>query len=298
MIPDAFGFPNDNLYFSNLPHDMTEETIREIFGAIGKRVVQCKMMPGNKPGATTCAALIRFVTIEDARFILQSFNGCPLPGFERPLSIAYATRAGQRFPEGSGPAALASALANTMMSGAGAMGGCGYGKAPVAKPAMLAGTQPYAKPEPSDNLYIKGIPGSADEDFVRQLFGQYGTVRTCKVLKKNGDLANCHALVRFGSAEEAANIISSLNGGMLEGFTTALEIAYAQDKSSMGWSGGADGGMAGMTGASGRHDPNTEQLLDEWVKAKRTRDYATADSVRAILRSQGVDPDTERPRAW
>eukprot|EP00930_Biecheleria_cincta_P052883 TRINITY_DN3817_c0_g3_i1.p1 TRINITY_DN3817_c0_g3~~TRINITY_DN3817_c0_g3_i1.p1 ORF type:complete len:290 (+),score=60.10 TRINITY_DN3817_c0_g3_i1:64-933(+) len=288
----AEGFPSDNLYMRNMPGDMTEETVKQIFGAIGYRVVQCKIMPPSKPGVTTCVAMVRFVSVHDAKTVLEMFNGTCLPGFDQPLAISYVAAKsgpGKQYAEGSGPAAMAAALAAMIGRGG------GYGKAPVAKPAMMGmgNTTPYAKPEASDNLYIKGLPGNSDESFVEQLFNQYGTVLAVKVLKKT-EGPTCHALVRFSSAEEAATIMSALNGGMLEGFTTPLEISYAVSKSSMAAEGLASMGMMGGDGGA----PDTEQMLDEWVKAKRTRDYATADALRATLRAQGVDPDTERPKAW
>jgi len=304
----------DNLYFQNLPGDMTSETLSSIFSAIGYTVTQAKVMPPTKPGVSTSAAMVRFASSAEAKFVLDNFNGTSLPGFEKPLSISYATKPGgaSSYPQGSGPAAMAAALA-AMMGGGGygkapvekpdamaaalatMMGGGGYGKAPVEKPAMLG--MPYAKTEASNNLYVKGLPGTSDEAFVEQLFNQYGTVQTVKVLKK-GEGPTCHALVRFATDEEAATIISTLNGGMLEGFTTALEISYAASKSAMANSGmgsmmGPMGGNAGFGGGS--DDLTTQQMLDEWVRCKRTRDYATADTLRAQLRAQGVDPDTERP---
>jgi len=168
------------------------------------------------------------------------------------------------------------------------------------------GMQPYAAPvvnktaAASDNLYIKGLPNTSDEAFVKQLFDQYGTVRTCKVLKK-GEGDPRHALVRFGSVEEATNIISTLNGGMLEGFTTPLEIGYAIEKSlanlrgAEGFASGCMGGMGGGFGGDTSGQSPVDNMLDEWVKAKRMRDFATADSLRAVLRGQGVDPDQARP---
>eukprot|EP00930_Biecheleria_cincta_P087640 TRINITY_DN7686_c0_g1_i1.p1 TRINITY_DN7686_c0_g1~~TRINITY_DN7686_c0_g1_i1.p1 ORF type:complete len:382 (+),score=77.33 TRINITY_DN7686_c0_g1_i1:48-1148(+) len=316
--------PSDNLYLQNLPLDMTEDTITQIFGAVGYRVVQCKVMPPRQPGGTTCVAMVRFASLDEAKFVLESFNGTQLPGFEKPLHISYAGKAGAAsgFAPGSGPAALAAALAAAVAGGCGgaagfgAAGGAagfgaaggpfgiGYGKAPVASMmSQQVAMQPYMAPkiEPkvpgqSDNLYIKGLPAAADESFVKQLFDQYGTVRTCKVLKKNeGDPR--HALVRFSSVEEATTIINTLNGGMLEGFTTPLEITYAVEKTLANLGGpNSIGGMGSMGGGcGGTGDPNVEQMLDEWVKAKRMRDFATADSIRAVLRSQGVDPDHARP---
>merc|ERR1712196_86064 len=36
-------------------------------------------------------------------------------------------------------------------------------------------------------------------------------------------------------------------------------------------------------------------MLDDWVDAKRARDFASADGIRERLRTLGVDPDRERP---
>merc|ERR1712151_220584 len=43
-------------------------------------------------------------------------------------------------------------------------------------------------------------------------------------------------------------------------------------------------------------DAETEKQLDLWVEAKRRRDYETADRIRAELKAQGVDANTERPQ--
>ena len=41
----------------------------------------------------------------------------------------------------------------------------------------------------------------------------------------------------------------------------------------------------------GTYDAATEAKLAQWAAAKRKKDYATADSIRAELRNGGVDPD-------
>mmetsp|Transcript_129296 Transcript_129296/g.322292 ORF Transcript_129296/g.322292 Transcript_129296/m.322292 type:complete len:1016 (+) Transcript_129296:43-3090(+) len=50
-----------------------------------------------------------------------------------------------------------------------------------------------------------------------------------------------------------------------------------------------------MLRTSGQHDLAVEAQLDQWVVAKREKDFATADAIRADLRAQGIDPDTVRP---
>merc|ERR1712187_267892 len=64
-----------------------------------------------------------------------------------------------------------------------------------------------------------------------------------------------------------------------------------------GWSAsnatGASHAGAGKTG-----DPYTDGRLDEWLAAKRSKDFATADAIRDELRATGIDPDTVRPPGW
>ena len=43
-------------------------------------------------------------------------------------------------------------------------------------------------------------------------------------------------------------------------------------------------------------DAQTERKLDEWVAAKRNKDFETADRIREDLRAGGIDPDIARPR--
>uniref|UniRef100_A0A7S4RC45 Uncharacterized protein n=1 Tax=Alexandrium monilatum TaxID=311494 RepID=A0A7S4RC45_9DINO len=44
-----------------------------------------------------------------------------------------------------------------------------------------------------------------------------------------------------------------------------------------------------------KFDPTTELQLDQWVQAKRDKDFVTADSIRSDLRSRGIEPDIVRP---
>ena len=44
-----------------------------------------------------------------------------------------------------------------------------------------------------------------------------------------------------------------------------------------------------------QHDATTAAKLDEWVAAKRAKDFATADRLREELRAMGVEPDHARP---
>lgn len=63
------------------------------------------------------------------------------------------------------------------------------------------------------------------------------------------------------------------------------------------WGGGGDGWGASkpQTTLAEPYDPSIEAMLDEWVEAKRAKDFASADSIRDLLRAQGVEPAEARP---
>jgi len=238
------GPPTENLYVQNLPHDITEQTIQQIFAAVGYRVAQSKVLKAQTPGAT-CVAMVRFESKEEAMKVRDNFDGTLLPGFDKPLLIRYA---------GNKPAAAAQTPVQLTDGN--------YGRAPMENTVVnggKGGSQPYTKaaPEPSDNIYIKGLPPVADEAFVRELFGSYGTVTQCKVLRKNAG-EPCHALVRFSSIDEATTIKSQLNGGILEGSTDKLSIEFAAKKKGTDWQGAASWGAEGKGSGSwgkGGFDP-------------------------------------------
>jgi len=53
--------------------------------------------------------------------------------------------------------------------------------------------------------------------------------------------------------------------------------------------------LRGGAGPRAPPEVSTEQMLDDWVRAKRARDFTTADNIRKRLRSQGIEPDDHRP---
>eukprot|EP01065_Artemidia_motanka_P005572 TRINITY_DN12698_c1_g2_i1.p1 TRINITY_DN12698_c1_g2~~TRINITY_DN12698_c1_g2_i1.p1 ORF type:complete len:479 (+),score=100.88 TRINITY_DN12698_c1_g2_i1:346-1782(+) len=52
---------------------------------------------------------------------------------------------------------------------------------------------------------------------------------------------------------------------------------------------------AAPAAVSGTEDAEVTRMLDEWVAARRARDFETADKLRAELRKRGVDANAARP---
>jgi len=86
-------------------------------------------------------------------------------------------------------------------------------------------------------------------------------------------------------------------GGMM-----AMMMMMMKGKKGKGKGGGKGAGSWGGAGKGGAapqtYDAETEEKLNQWVSAKRSKDYETADQIRAELREQGVEPDDARPPGW
>jgi cysteinyl-tRNA synthetase len=65
-----------------------------------------------------------------------------------------------------------------------------------------------------------------------------------------------------------------------------------------GWTASAASGASAGAGTGKTGDDWTDEQLDKWLLAKRSKDFVTADAIRDELRSMGVDPDTVRPPGW
>lgn len=83
--------------------------------------------------------------------------------------------------------------------------------------------------EPSDNLYVMGLPEAFDTDSVQQFFGAIGTVTQCK------SFGNGYALVRFATVQEAMTVKLSLSGQKPIGCTKPLVITFAVSEKKNDW---------------------------------------------------------------
>lgn len=95
-----------------------------------------------------------------------------------------------------------------------------------------------------DNVFVTDLPDGLQEHDVAKIFGSYGTVVSCKVVSK-AEQDWTTALVRFSSAEEARNIVESLNNNIPHGLTAPVTLRFANSPGSRGGnkrSGGAWGG--------------------------------------------------------
>ena len=90
------------------------------------------------------------------------------------------------------------------------------------------GPSSSAQPEPSDCVLISNLPLLIDPQNCEDVFSAYGAVLECKVMEPKNPWEKASALVRFGSAEEAAWVVENLGGNIPEGLVEPIVALFAE----------------------------------------------------------------------
>eukprot|EP00210_Caulerpa_lentillifera_P004395 g4193.t1 len=80
---------------------------------------------------------------------------------------------------------------------------------------------------PSDNLYVRNLPNSWNQDEIVSLFKPFGSVVSCRVLHVGEGIRGAGALVRMHTLHESSQAVAGLNGRIPQGGTEMLIVRYA-----------------------------------------------------------------------
>ena len=102
-------------------------------------------------------------------------------------------------------------------------------------------------------LYVGGLPYSATESQLNDLFAQHGTVASARIITdKFTGQSRGFGFVEMSSQEEAQAAISAVNGTQMEGRTLTVNEAKPQEPRSGGGRFGGGGGRSGESRGRGR----------------------------------------------
>jgi RNA recognition motif-containing protein len=102
-------------------------------------------------------------------------------------------------------------------------------------------------------LYVGGLPYSATESQLNDLFAQHGTVASARIITdKFTGQSRGFGFVEMSSQEEAQAAISAVNGTQMEGRTLTVNEAKPQEPRSGGGRFGGGGGRGGESRGRGR----------------------------------------------
>jgi len=249
--------PNNNIFIGDLPMDVTEEQMRQVFGAYGT-MASCKLLPGQKNNKS--ALLIRFENLEEAVWIKENLNGGGPQGLETPVFVNYNNRAGKGSKgKDSGMGAMGKGWSPYDMMGKGkGMGkdmgkemmmmwggwggppwgmdkGKGKGKYNIKglkKGLMEANALPGGKYMNDENaIYVKGLPIDTSDLDLYHIFSSFGAIPAfgCRAMLHEDGSCKGFGFVNFKDQSASQTAIMTLNGTQLPDGST-LQVSVKQDK--------------------------------------------------------------------
>jgi RNA recognition motif-containing protein len=195
-----------NLYVAGLPEGIDDQSFQMLFEGSGS-IVSAKCVPEKRCG------FVKYASKEEAQAVIDAMDGYDFSGTQ--LVVKFANNDSDN-PGGCKGGKGAAGWNNgwNQSQGKGAWSGAKGGKIP------------FVEADPSDNLYIKGLPAELDQASCEALFGGYGQVMQAKVMNYGNESS---ALVRMANTEMAQWIVDNLNGNIPEGLEKAIQVRFADN---------------------------------------------------------------------
>lgn len=224
--------PRDNLYISDLPSSISEDELRVVFSQYGT-------VKHSRLTSSGGAAVIRFASLDEAKWVVENLNGNIPQGLQSPVSVKYANAPRQDAGwKGGGKGGFGmwdsygglNALA--YMSAKGFGKGKGFGKdgamwMPGPKDAkglvrdlcsggQLPGGRKWENDE--NTIFVGGLPEDMSDLEMYVIFAPFGAIAprgaSARCDKETGKCIGI-GFVNFLEAASAANAIRTLNGTMM-----------------------------------------------------------------------------------
>ncbi len=182
----------NNVFVKNLSESTTEEDLKNIFGEFGTITSAVVMRDGD--GKSKCFGFVNFENADDAAEAVEALNGKNFD--EKEWYVGKAQKKYERELE-------------------------------------LKGRFEQSMKEVVDkfqgvNLYIKNLDDGIGDDKLKELFSEFGTVTSCKVMRDPSGISRGSGFVAFSTPEEASRALTEMNGKMV--VSKPLYVALAQRK--------------------------------------------------------------------
>lgn len=204
VVPPPASLQNTGarIFIEDLPPEISPEDILFIFDNYCA-ADDCQVLWSD---SSQSIAMIYVPAASEAEWILENLNGNIPEGLDEPVRISMAQQ-----PEGA-PRRIAPL----------------YGKdgqvdeAESASHHQAQGATSESGEEHS-NVYVCQLPDGSDDDYLRELFQECGTIVSVKCVadKRFG-------FVRFSTTEEAQEAIDTMNGVVIEGTETPIVCRFAK----------------------------------------------------------------------
>lgn len=180
-----------NVFVKNLSESTTEEDLGKIFGEYGTVTSVAVMKDDN--GKSKCFGFVNFENTDDAARAVESLNGKKFD--DKEWYVGKAQKKSEREIE----------LKERFQS-------------------LKESVDKFQ----GVNLYVKNLDDSIDDDKLREMFSEFGTITSCKVMRDPSGISRGSGFVAFSTSEEASRALAEMNGKMI--ISKPLYVALAQRK--------------------------------------------------------------------
>ncbi|XVE93397.1 hypothetical protein REPUB_Repub01dG0188500 [Reevesia pubescens] len=182
----------NNVYIKNLSESTSDEDLKNIFGEFG--IITSAVVMRQLDGKSKGFGFINFENADDAARAVESLNGKKFD--DKEWFVGKAQKKSEREVE------LKLRFEQTMKEAADKFQGA--------------------------NLYVKNLDDGISDENLKELFSQYGTITSCKVMRDPNGISKGSGFVAFSTPEEASRALVEMNGKMV--VSKPLYVALAQRK--------------------------------------------------------------------
>ncbi|KAK1276178.1 Polyadenylate-binding protein 2 [Acorus gramineus] len=182
----------NNVFVKNFSELTTEDDLKKIFGEFGTITSVVVMREGD--GKSKCFGFVNFEDSDDAARAVESLNGKKFD--DKEWYVGKAQKKAEREVE------LKGRFDQTMKESVDKFQGV--------------------------NLYLKNLDDSIDDEKLKELFSEFGTITSCKVMRDPSGISRGSGFVAFSTPEEASRALAEMNGKIV--VSKPLYVALAQRK--------------------------------------------------------------------
>ncbi|XP_009786468.1 polyadenylate-binding protein 3-like [Nicotiana sylvestris] len=180
-----------NVYVKDLPETTTDEDLKKLFEKYG--TITSAVVMKDKNGKSKCFGFVNYESSDAAVSAVEQLNGSSLK--EKVLYVGKAQKKSEREAKLKAKFEQERASRFEKLKGA--------------------------------NLYLKNLDSVSDEN-LKELFSEYGTITSCKVMRDSKGVSKGSGFVAFSTPEEATRALNEMNGKLIG--KKPLFVAVAQRK--------------------------------------------------------------------
>ncbi|KAF8088829.1 hypothetical protein N665_0529s0025 [Sinapis alba] len=182
-----------NVYVKNLSETTTDDELKTSFGQYGSISSAVVMRDGD--GRSRCFGFVNFENAEDAARAVEALNGKKFD--DKEWYVGKAQKKSERELE-------------------------------LSRRYEQGGVRETGNNFDGLNLYVKNLDETVTDEKLRELFAEFGTITSCKVMRDPSGTSKGSGFVAFSAASEASRVLNEMNGKMVSG--KPLYVALAQRK--------------------------------------------------------------------